>query len=162
MQGHSRWGNIHLRTILHVLCPVPSGVSLRNAVPPPLRRVSHWPGAHQLDKTGWPVNLGDPPVSMSQHWGSNMCHHTPFFMWVLELKSSGFTDYLLRPSKYLFNDRETSNCWQLAFRDAPALESVSFPCSANSMCPGWGNTCAEKCGARSHMSKSRVCLSLPF
>lgn len=127
----------------HILCPPRCQPQKCN--PAPLKWVSHWPGAHLLGKTGWPVSPRDhPPVSTSPALGLQMLAPHPAFFYVGSGTEILKLYYLLSPSKHLFNKRQIVGWWQLAFRDPPALDSMSLPTQCKLVCMRWGGTCGKE------------------
>ena len=73
------------------------GVVLWNTVPLLWDRVSHWLGLYQLEYSGWPSSLKDPPVSTSEFWD---CKLMIFYAWNFCLHSED-PMYVLMPAKQM-------------------------------------------------------------
>lgn len=143
MQGHSRWGRIHLRTI--------SPYSLSSPVSASEMQSSSFEMGFSL---AWSSPVRQDWLA-SEPQGSSSCLHipstgatdagtTPSFFYVGSGTEILKLYYLLSPSKHLFNKRQIVGWWQLAFRDPPALDSMSLPTQCKLVCMRWGGTCGKE------------------
>lgn len=121
LQGHSRWGNIPLRTI--------SSFSQSFRV-----SSSEMQSVSFETSSAWSSPVSQNYLHIPSTGVTHACRHTqPFYV------GSGTEflklNYLLSPSKFRFNKRKVSSWWQLAFLGPPCLglhvpsHTMQIPCA---------------------------------
>lgn len=137
LQGHSRWGNIPLRTISSFSQSFRVSSSEMQSVS--FETSSAWSSPVSQN---WQAS--EPPVSTSPALELHMHAATPsLFMWVLELNFSSLTTSSGPLSTVLIKERyPVGGSWP--FWDPHALDSMSLPTQCKFDVQGWGGLFGEE------------------